>query len=105
MKRILALALAILCLCAVPADAHTPKRIGLWVRIGRCEQPGPGKWGIWWSFKGSTYSGGLGFYNPTWLAYAPKKFPNNAGDANWKQQMVTANILYDLYGGSPWGCY
>jgi hypothetical protein len=82
-----------------------PARHALWVRIGRCEQPGRGYKGINWSHQGPTYQGGLGFWHGTWDAFKVKGMPDNAGDATWRQQMWVANRLYNRYGGtSPWGC-
>lgn len=74
-----------------------------WINVGRCEQPGPGKWGIHWSFSGGTYSGGLGFYNQSWSAFKLPGYPANAGDATWRQQMHTANNLWWSVGWG-WGC-
>ena len=74
-----------------------------WLAVGRCEQPGPGRWGIWWSFNGGTYSGGLGFFNQSWLAFRPKGAPFAAGDASWRQQMQAANNLLNSVGWG-WGC-
>lgn len=74
-----------------------------WVNVGRCEQPGPGRWGVWWSHSGSTYSGGLGFYNASWSAFKLRGYPANAGQATWRQQMHTANNLWWSVGWG-WGC-
>lgn len=83
-----------------------PKRYKLWIRIGRCEQPGrqaPGK--INWSHPGPRYGGGLGLYIGTWQAFRVKGMPTSPGAASWRQQMWVANRIFDRYGGShPWGC-
>lgn len=82
-----------------------PKRYRLWIRIGRCEQPGrqmPGR--INWSHPGPTYGGGLGIYLGTWRAFRPKGFPNTPGAASWRQQMAVANRIFSRYGSSAWGC-
>lgn len=82
-----------------------PKRYKTWIAIGRCEQPGPGKFGINWSHPGPTYGGGLGIYIGTWRGFAPKGFPSTPGQATWRQQMTVANRIYARYGGThPWGC-
>ena len=81
-----------------------PARHDLWVRIGRCEQPGRGYKGINWSHPGPRYQGGLGFYSGTWAAFKEPGMPSNAGQATWRQQMWVANKLYARYGTSPWGC-
>ncbi len=74
-----------------------------WWAVGLCEQPGPGRWGVWWSHKGGTYSGGLGFFNQSWLAFRLPGYPSNAGDATWRQQMMAAQNLWDSVGWG-WGC-
>lgn len=91
---------------AAIADARMPKRWQTWVKIGRCEQPGSGKWGIYWSHPGPTYGGGLGIYQGTWQAFKPpvKGFPSTPGRATWRQQMWVANRIYARYGTSAWGC-
>lgn len=81
-----------------------PRNHDLWVRLGRCEQPGRGYKGINWSHTGPTYQGGLGFWYGTWSSFKFRGMPSNAGYATWRQQMKVANRLYDRYGTSPWGC-
>lgn len=81
-----------------------PANHDLWVRIGRCEQPGNGYRGVNWSHHGPTYQGGLGFWYGTWQSFKVRGMPSNAGDATWRQQMWVANRLYARYGTSPWGC-
>ena len=81
-----------------------PANHDLWVRIGRCEQPGRGYMGINWSHPGPRYQGGLGFYSGTWAAFKEPWMPSNAGAASWRAQMQVANKLYARYGVSPWGC-
>jgi hypothetical protein len=81
-----------------------PANHDLWIRIGRCEQPGPGYRGINWSHTGPTYQGGLGFWHGTWTGFKYPGMPSNAGYATWRQQMEVANRLLALYGTSPWGC-
>ena len=89
---------------ATQAKKRLPKRHDLWVRIGRCEQPGSGYKGVYWSHPGPRYQGGLGFYSGTWAAFKEPGMPANAGQATWRQQMWVANKLYARYGTSPWGC-
>lgn len=81
-----------------------PANHDLWVRIGRCEQPGRGYMGVNWSHRGPTYMGGLGFWYGTWASFKESWMPSNAGDASWRAQMIVANKLYARYGVSPWGC-
>ena len=81
-----------------------PAHHDLWVRIGRCEQPGRGYKGINWSHRGPAYQGGLGFAASTWAAFRLSFMARNAGDASWRHQMWVANRLYARYGTTPWGC-
>jgi len=81
-----------------------PPNHDLWVRIGRCEQPGAGYQGVNWSHTGPTFQGGLGFWYGTWSGFKYPGMPSNAGYATWRQQMRVANRLYGMYGTSPWGC-
>lgn len=81
-----------------------PKNHDLWIRIGKCEQPGSGYKGVNWSHTGPTYQGGLGFWYGTWSGFKYPGMPSNAGYATWRQQMKVANRLYRAYGTSPWGC-
>jgi hypothetical protein len=87
------------------AEAKMPAHWQLWVKMGRCEQPGKGAWGVRWSHPGPTYQGGLGFYHATWDGYKPRGFPNNAGQATWRQQMWVANIVARRVGYSAWSCW
>lgn len=81
-----------------------PKNWKTWIRIGRCEQPGSGAWGIRWNHPGPRYQGGLGFYSGTWDSYKPRGYPDNAGQATWRQQMIVANRVAASVGFSAWGC-
>ena len=106
MRRTIGAALAVAIL-AVPATAAPrpplPANHDLWLKVGRCEQPGKGYGGIRWNHPGPRYQGGLGFYYRSWDAYKPKGYPANAGDATWRQQMVVANRLWKRAGWG-WGC-
>ena len=82
-----------------------PANHSIWVRIGRCEQPGSGYAGINWSHGGPTYQGGLGIWYGNWDSLKPKGYPADAGQATWRQQMEVANRLAARYGFSAWGCY
>jgi hypothetical protein len=84
--------------------AKMPKNWKTWIRIGRCEQPGSGAWGIRWNHPGPRYQGGLGFYSGTWDGYKPRGYPDNAGQATWRQQMNVANRVARSVGFSAWGC-
>lgn len=86
-----------------------PFDLELWLRIGRCEQPGDGYAGINWTAQGTFGNGlqgggGLGMSNGAWaenggLAYAP--VPSGATP---NQQMTVAQRVRDRYGPGAWGC-
>ena len=97
------LALALIAVPIAAAKPPLPANHDLWVRVGKCEQPGKGYRGINWAHRGPTYQGGLGFYSRSWDAFKPKGYPDNAGDATWRQQMVVANRLWHRAGWG-WGC-
>ena len=82
-----------------------PKNWRTWLRIGRCEQPGRGAWGIRWSHPGPTYGGGLGIYIGTWRHWKPKHYPSTPGAATWRQQMVVAERIRRDVGITAWGCH
>lgn len=86
---------------------HMRIPISLWIRVGKCEQPGSGFAGVRWSHPGSGYDGGyqggLGFAASSWDAHRPSYYPGNAGHATWQQQMVVASRLWDRAGWG-WGC-
>jgi hypothetical protein len=79
----------------------------LFLRIGRCEQPGNGWQGIQWDHHGS-YNGGLGMLNANWSWYA-RSVPGvtaYAYDATPAQQIAGARWLALKVGGlNGWGCY
>jgi hypothetical protein len=106
MRRTIGAALAVAIL-AVPAAAAPrpplPAHHALWLRVAQCEQPGNGYGGVNWQHRGPRYEGGLGFYYGSWDAYKPKGYPDNAGDATWRQQMNVANRLW-ARAGWGWGC-
>lgn len=92
---------------AEPAYAkRLPKNYSLWIKIGRCEQPGrqwPGN--IYWSHPGPTYGGGLGIYQGTWAHWKVKGMPSRPGLATWRQQMWVANRIAADVGLSAWDCW
>jgi len=88
---------------AVSTAAKLPANHDLWVKVGRCEQPGNGYGGVNWSHPGPRFQGGLGFAASSWDYYKPKGFPADAGRATWRQQMVVANRLWRMAGWG-WGC-
>ena len=88
------------------ADARPmPQNWKVWVKMGRCEQPGNGKWGIYWRHRGPTFMGGLGFYYRTWQHWKLPWYPSNAGYATWRQQMRVANRVAADVGFSAWSCW
>ena len=83
---------------AAVAEYYRPKTGVNWDGIARCETNSN------WSMHGSSYSGGLGFYNGTWSSFGGRQFAANAGDASREQQIVVAERVYARYGLSGWGC-
>ena len=76
------------------------------VAIGRCEQPGDGKWGINWTHPGPTYPGGLGVFAPLWTEEDISGLPmaSSPDKATPVQQMIHAQMIIDKYGKYAWGC-
>lgn len=104
----LAVTIALAALAINCDSAHTrpmPQNYSLWVKIGRCEQPGKGYRGVYWAHPGPTYQGGLGFFHRTWDYYKPRGYPADAGQATWRQQMRVANRVAADVGFTAWGCY
>jgi hypothetical protein len=83
---------------AAVAEFYRPKTGVNWDGIARCETGGN------WSMRGSSFSGGLGFYNGTWNSFGGRQFASNAGMASREQQIVVAERVYARYGLSGWGC-
>ncbi len=79
-----------------------------WDGIAKCETSwdsrNPNKGQAWWGMTGSTYSGGLGFYNGTWDSFGGREFASNAGLATREQQIIVAERVYARHGLSGWGC-
>ena len=89
-----------------PTRRDVEKRVPDWrgfVRLGRCEQPGNGKYGVNWSHQGPTWGGGLGIYKTSWnIANSPYK--------RWSGSMVetilVADAIRDRYSiKSAWGAW
>ena len=83
---------------AAVAEYYRPKTGVNWDGIARCETGGN------WSMRGSSFSGGLGFYNGTWNSFGGRQFASNAGLASREQQIVVAERVYARYRLSGWGC-
>jgi hypothetical protein len=72
-----------------------------WDRVAQCETGGN------WRMRGPTYSGGVGFYNPTWSSWAGElrlvaRYPN-AADAPRLVQIRVAEYGLTVHRGY-WGC-
>jgi hypothetical protein len=84
--------------------ADVKKRVPDWyrfIRLGRCEQPGRGKWGVNWDQNGPTYGGGLGIYRGTWWSVDPP-YPL------WgtiPQTLLVADAIRDRFGITAWGAW
>lgn len=70
----------------------------VWDRLAQCETGGN------WSMHGSSFSGGLGFYNSTWSAFGGHDFAPHAGLATREQQIIVATRIRARYGYTGWGC-
>lgn len=83
----------------IPADSY-------WDRMAQCETAGN-----WAHYPNGTYTGGLGIYNQTWLAWGGGEFAPKAGQATKAQQIIVANRIavtghngLGPVGFSAWGC-
>lgn len=90
-----------------PSKEDVAKRVKDWrgfERLGRCEQPGPSKYGdgVNWSHSGPTWGGGLGIYRSTWyMAKSPYRLWS--GD-KWETILV-ADAIRDQVGITAWGAH
>lgn len=105
--------LAALCIGKAPAEMgkgvrETPHGVvtpskavqAFWDRVQHCEEPVTG-----WKTRGSTYSGGVGFYNRTFTSWEHElgyHYPN-AADAPRLVQIQVAEYGYTVHHGY-WGC-
>jgi hypothetical protein len=88
-----------------PTMADVRKRVPDWwgfVRLGRCEQPGDGKWGVAWGNPGPTYGGGTGIYKGTWAA-SGSPYPTFTGSI--PAEILTADAVRDRFGITAWGAW
>ena len=83
---------------AAMAEYYRPKTNVNWDGIAECETGGN------WHMQGSSFSGGVGFYNGTWNGFGGQEFAPNAGMATREQQIVVAERVYAQFGLSGWGC-
>jgi hypothetical protein len=90
-----------------PTRRDVEKRVPDWqgfVRLGRCEQPGPSKYGdgVRWDHPGPTWGGGVGLYRRTWQA-AGSPYRTFSGD-KWETILV-ADAVRDRFGITAWGAW
>lgn len=90
-----------------PTRADVAKRVPDWqgfVRLGKCEQPGPSKYGdgVRWDHPGPTWGGGVGLYRQTWQA-AGSPYPVFSGD-KWETILVS-DAVRDRFGITAWGAW
>jgi hypothetical protein len=88
-----------------PPAPGTPSN-DYWDRLARCETGGD-----WAHYPDGSYTGGLGIYNGTWLAWGGGEFAPKAGQASREQQIIVANRIavtghngLGPVGLSAWGC-
>lgn len=90
-----------------PTKADVAKRVPDWqgfVRLGRCEQPGPSKYGdgVRWDHPGPTWGGGVGLFHRTWYA-AGSPYRLWSGD-KWETILVS-DAVRDRFGITAWGAW
>jgi hypothetical protein len=87
----------------IDVQARVPDWQGF-VRLGRCEQPGPSKYGdgVRWDHPGPTWGGGVGLYRRTWLA-AGSPYAVFSGD-KWETILVS-DAIRDRFGITAWGAW
>jgi hypothetical protein len=88
-----------------PTMAEMKKRVPDWygfVRLGRCEQPGSGMYGVSWGHPGPTYGGGTGIYKGTWYAAGS---PYRLWSSSIAEEILVADAIRDRFGITAWGCH
>ena len=88
-----------------PTMEQMKERVPDWkkfVSLGRCEQPGPGKWGVNWNNQGPTYGGGLGIYKSTWYAAGS---PYDLWSGSIPETILVADAIRDRFGITAWGAW
>lgn len=79
----------------------------VFIALGRCEQPGDGKWGIAWDqTRNSSYPGGLGVFAANWNSeeFGGLDMAPSADKATPIQQMIQAQRIINTYNIHAWGC-
>jgi len=92
---------------ANPTKRDVAKRVPDWqrfVRLGRCEQPGPSKYGdgVNWGNQGPTYGGGVGLYAGTWRAAGS---PYRVFSGSKWETILVADAIRDRFGITAWGAW
>ncbi len=72
------------------------------VRLGRCEQPGSGRWGVAWGHQGPTYGGGTGIFRSTWYTAGS---PYTLWSASIPEEILVADAIRDRFGITAWGAH
>lgn len=88
-----------------PTMRDLARRVPDWsafVRLGRCEQPGSGKWGVAWGHKGPTYGGGMGIFRQTWYT---AKSPYKLWSSSIPEEILVADAIRDKFGITAWGAW
>jgi hypothetical protein len=88
-----------------PTMAEMKQRVPDWygfVRLGRCEQPGSGKWGVSWGHQGPTYGGGTGIYKGTWYT---ANSPYELWSSSIAEEILVADAIRDRFGITAWGAH
>lgn len=82
-------------------------RVRALLRLARCETGYLAGGRPNWRHHNSVYSGGLGFYRPTWSTYKQRVWPvpkaREAKDATVRQQLAVGLVLIETFHGySSW---
>lgn len=90
-----------------PTRADVARRVPDWqgfVRLGRCEQPGPSKYGdgVRWDHPGPTWGGGVGLYRGTWHTAGS---PYRVFSGNKWETILVADAVRDRFGITAWGAW
>jgi hypothetical protein len=74
------------------------------VRLGRCEQPGPSKYGdgVNWGHQGPTWGGGVGLYRGTWHAAGS---PYRVFSGSKWETILVSDAIRDRFGITAWGAW
>jgi len=90
-----------------PTKADVVRRVPDWegfVRLGKCEQPGPSKYGdgVRWDHPGPTWGGGVGLAYTTWQAAGS---PYRVFSGSKWETILVSDAIRDRFGITAWGAW